>query len=463
MGCHRPAYQAHFCASCHLMAEFGGKPASLWMNYDLTFLSVLLSSLEGPGTPRALACTAMPWRRVQVAPLPAWGRHALAALNLALLAAKLEDDRQDEKGFVRKLAGAWVSRYQKRVDAVLGESGFPLELIRRLPERQSEVERLGASLEELSRPTSEVIAAVLEHVGEVRPERKADLRALGAKLGTFLYYLDAAQDFREDARKRRFNALARCWGPEWQEARTAALLQKTLEELSQELRRFADLQPIGGLIDPLLDSLADRLPARTPWRPSWRQAQAAFCDCGSCDCPGGDAGGCDCCCGGSSGGSGCCCPDLSPCSCCHDSGSQVDCCCWSADCCGSDVGTTTSSGATAGKAERTGPLRCPGCHATLKAQMAGKTEVDVCPACAGIWLDKHELKALAKMRSLPGWLLEPVASQPERGAIPEGQRICPHCQMPLQTADSKGVGVDLCRGCEGIWLDRGELNRLLKS
>lgn len=109
------------------------------------------------------------------------------------------------------------------------------------------------------------------------------------------------------------------------------------------------------------------------------------------------------------------------------------------------------------------PLRCPGCRGTLKAQKAGKVEVDSCPFCAGIWLDKNELVVLSKMRSLPGWLLEPVPSAPDKDLVPEGERECPRCQMKLQTADSKGVRVDLCRGCEGLWLDRGELNRLLKS
>lgn len=440
------------------MAEFGGKPASLWMNYDLTFLSVLLSSLEGAGTPRSLPCTALPWRKVQVAPLPIWGRRALAALNLALLAAKLEDDRQDEKGLTRKLAGAWVGSYQRKVDLVLGETGFPLESIRQLPRVQAAVEARASTLEELSRPTAEVIAQILEHVGELSGRSDRDLRGLGFALGRFLYYLDAAQDFQEDARKKRFNALRACWGAEWQEARAAALLHASLERLSLELRKFADLEPLGSLIDPLLDSLADRLPVHQSWVPSWRKAQAANCDCGGADCSGCDGGGeccnaeccsnADCCSsGGTSHGCCCTCPDT------------LDCACWSCDCCSSssEAGKT----GTPLRVDRK-PLVCPGCNATLKAQKAGKVEVDFCPFCAGIWLDKNELKALAKMRALPGWLLEPIPSAPDKDLVPEGQRECPRCKMKLQTADSKGVQIDLCRGCEGVWLDRGELNRLLQ-
>ncbi len=476
LGCARPAYQAHFCASCHLMAEFGGKPASLWMNYDLTFLSVLLSSLEGPGEARPAACTALPWRKVRVAPLPVWGRRALAALNLALLSAKLEDDRQDERGLTRRLAGAWVAAYQRRVDQVLGDTGFPLAIIRALPHRQALVEQARGSLGELSQPTADTIGAILEHVGDLsgRPERRSDLGRLGQVLGRFLYYLDAAQDFAEDARKGRFNALAACWGPAWQEARAATLLHGSLEELTAALRRFADLEPLGSLIDPLLDSLADRLPVHGSWVPSWRRLQAGDCNC---DCGGGDCSGCDGCCG-SGDHSGCCtgCCDSSHGGCCHSGSSHsgccapsdptVDCCCMSCECCGEadvdDAVTTSSAGAAAASATSV-LLLCPGCRSPLKPQKVGKVEVDQCPACAGLWLDRHELKALAKMRSLPGWLLEPVSIVPDRPLVPEGERRCPRCEALLQVADNKGVRIDLCRSCEGVYFDRGELNQVLRS
>ena len=34
---------------------------------------------------------------------------------------------------------------------------------------------------------------------------------------------------------------------------------------------------------------------------------------------------------------------------------------------------------------------------------------------------------------------------------------CPKCGMDLVTIDYKGVQIDRCSGCEGVWLDCGEL------
>ncbi len=34
---------------------------------------------------------------------------------------------------------------------------------------------------------------------------------------------------------------------------------------------------------------------------------------------------------------------------------------------------------------------------------------------------------------------------------------CPKCGMDLVTIDYKGIQIDRCSGCEGVWLDAGEL------
>ena len=34
---------------------------------------------------------------------------------------------------------------------------------------------------------------------------------------------------------------------------------------------------------------------------------------------------------------------------------------------------------------------------------------------------------------------------------------CPKCGMNLVEIDFKGIAVDKCTGCEGVWLDAGEL------
>ncbi len=39
---------------------------------------------------------------------------------------------------------------------------------------------------------------------------------------------------------------------------------------------------------------------------------------------------------------------------------------------------------------------------------------------------------------------------------------CPLCNVKLQLTDRQGVAIDYCPECRGIWLDRGELEKILE-
>jgi Zn-finger nucleic acid-binding protein len=39
---------------------------------------------------------------------------------------------------------------------------------------------------------------------------------------------------------------------------------------------------------------------------------------------------------------------------------------------------------------------------------------------------------------------------------------CPKCSVPLSIADRQGVEIDFCPQCRGVWLDRGELDKIIE-
>lgn len=39
---------------------------------------------------------------------------------------------------------------------------------------------------------------------------------------------------------------------------------------------------------------------------------------------------------------------------------------------------------------------------------------------------------------------------------------CPNCIKPLLLAERQGVEVDYCPHCRGVWLDRGELDKIIE-
>ncbi len=39
---------------------------------------------------------------------------------------------------------------------------------------------------------------------------------------------------------------------------------------------------------------------------------------------------------------------------------------------------------------------------------------------------------------------------------------CPVCQVPLSMSDRQGIEIDYCPQCRGVWLDRGELDKIVE-
>jgi Zn-finger nucleic acid-binding protein len=39
--------------------------------------------------------------------------------------------------------------------------------------------------------------------------------------------------------------------------------------------------------------------------------------------------------------------------------------------------------------------------------------------------------------------------------------LCPSCMVELTITDRQGVQIDYCSQCRGVWLERGELDKIL--
>jgi Zn-finger nucleic acid-binding protein len=40
--------------------------------------------------------------------------------------------------------------------------------------------------------------------------------------------------------------------------------------------------------------------------------------------------------------------------------------------------------------------------------------------------------------------------------------LCPTCKVELKMADRQGIELDYCPQCRGVWLDRGELDKVIE-
>ncbi|MGZ8538345.1 MAG: TFIIB-type zinc ribbon-containing protein [Flavisolibacter sp.] len=40
---------------------------------------------------------------------------------------------------------------------------------------------------------------------------------------------------------------------------------------------------------------------------------------------------------------------------------------------------------------------------------------------------------------------------------------CPNCEETLVLADRQGIEIDYCPKCRGVWLDKGELDKIIEK
>ena len=105
-------------------------------------------------------------------------------------------------------------------------------------------------------------------------------------------------------------------------------------------------------------------------------------------------------------------------------------------------------------------MNCPVCHAALVVVERESIEVDWCLGCRGLWFDEGELELLAEKS---GRRFGPADLQRNLQHVGTGSRRCPRCRkkMELVALESEpSMQIDRC-AAHGIWLDRGELGRIV--
>lgn len=100
------------------------------------------------------------------------------------------------------------------------------------------------------------------------------------------------------------------------------------------------------------------------------------------------------------------------------------------------------------------------CDSVLDRGTFGGVEVDLCKACGGLWLDRGEIERLGtitekELQDLRRWLLPLPNQNPQPSDLPTA---CVACAGQLREVVLGPIHVDFCPQCQGLWLDRGELD-----
>lgn len=203
-GTEQERFRTVYCGLCHALRERYGFAAQFVLNFDFTFLAILLSL----GTPSGAGC-----RRCALHPLrgcraaePSAALDTAAACSVVLSWWQLQDHVADH-GFFAALpyrAAALLLRgaYRRaRADAADFDAAAQ-RLLRELSEREV---ACCASLDAAAEP----FAALLALLAEAEPDtaRRRIFAHIFYHLGRWIYLVDAADDFAADAKRGNYNPL----------------------------------------------------------------------------------------------------------------------------------------------------------------------------------------------------------------------------------------------------------------
>ena len=109
-------------------------------------------------------------------------------------------------------------------------------------------------------------------------------------------------------------------------------------------------------------------------------------------------------------------------------------------------------------------MECPNCKNELKKLIYKDIKLDQCLYCGGIWFDGGELRnAKDKDEEFIRWLNTDLFSDPKQFSGSYSTMTCPKDKEPLYEIfyDNADVKVDVCRKCQGVWLDKGEYENII--
>ena len=114
-------------------------------------------------------------------------------------------------------------------------------------------------------------------------------------------------------------------------------------------------------------------------------------------------------------------------------------------------------------------MKCPKCLGKLSPINIGKTEIDRCFVCEGLWFDPDEIEELLehysadlKNAGLDSDKFDGKEAKELYGSFDSLKGKCPKCGKEMTHEQYKKITADYCPDGHGMWLDGGEINALKK-
>lgn len=205
-------FKAYYCGLCLAIKENFSNLCRLSLNYDMTFLGILMDSLsEDKNSYEVSRCIAHPFKKKPKV-ISNKALNYAAFCNVALVYYKLLDDYTDDKAINKKLLSLYLKKFIEKENLELKPLLENMEKnITKLTELENSSEYV--SIDELSHSFADLTGFLISFYYKDKEFNEA-LYKLGYNLGRWIYIIDAYDDLEDDLKKQKFNAINKAFNSE---------------------------------------------------------------------------------------------------------------------------------------------------------------------------------------------------------------------------------------------------------
>lgn len=198
-------FKAYYCGVCKSIQGNFGNIERMSVNYDITFLAILLSAVYVEIDETTYdTCILDPFTKKKVI------RNEIveycAFMNILLGYYKILDNVKDEKNLAFKVIQKIMNRTYQKSALQYPEKD---RILRAFHEQIGKMEeRTVATVDEYLDLFGNALAEVFEY--RSGDEHSETLRNLGYEIGRYVYLMDSVDDFARDQKRKNFNPLNNC-------------------------------------------------------------------------------------------------------------------------------------------------------------------------------------------------------------------------------------------------------------
>lgn len=249
------SYKGYYCGLCKCLKTKFSNKSRMTLNYDMTFLILLLSSLYEPENKVFNErCIVHPSKKQLI--IQNEITDYAASINVLLSYYNMLDNWQDDKDYKSLAVMKALTNEFKKSSNELADKAVLIK------EHLSNISRLEKSNTNDIDAVSNEFGHLMEEIILYKKDMwEKNLRKIGFYLGKFIYYLDAFEDMKKDEEKNSYNPFNNLETVD-KEQYARDLIMLNLSFLSEEIEKLPLVQDKGTIDNIIYSGVLNKLDKR---------------------------------------------------------------------------------------------------------------------------------------------------------------------------------------------------------